>query len=213
METLKKTELVPAPAPAPQPVASRGGGNNSGGGNSGGSGGGGGGGGGDHTEGGAFPIYVITAANFYCEVKLDEYNFQFSVEAQVLEACSWVLERFKNIGHPELELIMFSDCRDQSPSFGSTLLVSVKGEDPNKAAVIFSHVVLANIGFYNESPKMEAILHQQLERIEGEQKKVEAQQAQNVKDMQFLDTLKKEITKPKGAKGKTKKSKPVNKKK
>ena len=59
------------------------------------------------------------------------------------------------------------------PFLSSTMIVHLKGTDPSKGFFPFTHIVLANQGFYNESRKMEILLNQDLEAIKQDQIKNE----------------------------------------
>lgn len=111
------------------------------------------------------PTYIVTSANWSANVPIDEYNAQFDLESQIMEAATRAIESFKGL-REEPKLNMFPDFRGEEPLLGTTLLVHPEGIDPDEAAVVFSHMCLGNAGLYPESIAMEKTLHEQVEEIE-----------------------------------------------
>ena len=119
------------------------------------------------------PVWSVHGVNWHVDVPLDEFNAQFGVEDQAYEVASKALWAFKGNDNG---IFIVLDEGESVPFLSSTMIVHIKGTDPNKGVFPFTHIVLANQGFYNESRKMEVLLNQDLEAIKQDQIKNEEAQ-------------------------------------
>jgi predicted ATP-grasp superfamily ATP-dependent carboligase len=159
-----------------------------------------------NTEPDQLPIFIITSSNWTMEVPLNEYNVQFDVEAQVMECATAAMEVFYNIKDTH-KLVMNADSKGDEPFLGATLLAHPKGFDPENAAVVFTHVCLANMGLYKESVKMQEILEEQIKKLREKQEKEKKEKAkQHKKSLETFDVLKKELDSKKKLTKKAKKT-------
>jgi hypothetical protein len=130
------------------------------------------------------PVWVVHGINWHVEVPMGEFDVDLcpkmlkslgttQQEMEAYEAASKALWTFK--GHDTgLFLVMEND--ETVPLLATTMIVHLKGTDPNKGLVPFTHIVLANQGCYNEARKMEGILNKNLEAIrQDDLKNLEAQ--------------------------------------
>lgn len=124
-------------------------------------------------EEGVLPVWEIHGVNWHIDVPLDAYNAQFDAELQAYEAASMALMVFKGSEHARGDIFLVMDSQDPAPLLSTVMLAYLKGTDPNKGFTPFTYVVLANQGFYNDSRKMEALLHQELESTKQDQIKNE----------------------------------------
>lgn len=138
------------------------------------------------------PVYVVTGSNFTIEIPMDEYNAQFDTEDQCLEAATRAIEVFKR-QRDDFHIVMNADCRDQSPSVGATLLVHLKGTDPEQASVVFTHTCLGNTGYYNDSIVMEAELNRQIAILKAQHEEREKAEKKLAEDLKMFDSLKKDM--------------------
>ena len=199
---MNTTLLKPAPIVGPEPLPSVA----YGGGSGGGSGDGGNHittGGGSNSAGAQLPVYIVSGVNWSCEIAIDEFNAQFEQGLQLMEAATRAVEVFKGVRTPPPELILFPHCQGQKPQMGTVLLVTLKGGDPKRAAVIYTHVCLANTGFYADSVKMEQLFlqqHQQALALQAESLKQQEAAAREV--AVFQQARAKMLAKQKGLKSK-----------
>ena len=121
-------------------------------------------------EAAQLPVWSVHGVNWHVDVPLTEYNAQFSIEDQAYEAASMALWAFKGNDNG---IFIVLDEGESIPFLSSTMIVHIKGTDPSKGFFPFTHIVLANQGFYNESRKMEILLNQDLEAIKQDQIKNE----------------------------------------
>ena len=119
------------------------------------------------------PVWSVHGTNWHLDVPLDEYNSEFDKETQAYEAASIALWSFK--GHDNGLFIVMEEGED-IPLLGTAMIVHLKGTDPTKGFFPFTHVILANQGFYNESRKMELVLNEDLEAMKQDQIKNEEAQ-------------------------------------
>lgn len=140
------------------------------------------------------PTFVITGTNWTMEVQLDEYNAQFDIQSQVLEAASRAIETLKQ-QREDYYCVMNADSQNEKPEIGTTILVHPKGSDPENAAIIFTHVCFANMGLYPESMKMEKLLNEQIAELRAKAEAQQKQEEQLAKDLKNFDGLKKEFGK------------------
>lgn len=141
------------------------------------------------------PIYIITSSNWTMEVPMDEYNSQFDIHSQVIEAATRAIEFFKGC-REDVKIIMNPDSRDEEAFLGTTVLVHPKGANPDEAAIVFTHVCLANIGFYKESFLTEELLQKQIAEItkkQEEEEKEKRKMNQLTDSLKDFDSLKKEM--------------------
>jgi len=155
------------------------------------------------------PCFVVTSANWTAEIFLDEYNAQFPLENQIFEAATRAVETFQNKRN-DFEIKLNPDSVGEKPLLGTTLLVHLKNTDPEKAAVVLTHICLADFGNYEDSKSCEKIFKLQLEELkkqqeENERLKKELEEFDAFKE-QVLEKQKKEVKKTK----KTKKKKSDN---
>jgi hypothetical protein len=139
------------------------------------------------------PIIIITGANWTMEIPLDEYNAQFNLEAQMMEASSRAIETLKGQRDEELHVVMNPDSKEEAPTIGMTILAHLKGTNPEEAKVIFTHVCLANMGMYNESMKMEALLTKQIAELREKAQSKQKEQEKHEADLKMFDNLKKDF--------------------
>ena len=150
------------------------------------------------------PTYIITSSNWTMEAQMDEFNSNFEIEAQIMEAATIAVEVFKGIKDKPF-IKMNADSINDEPFMGTTVLVHLKGSDPDDSAVVFTHVCYANMGFYKESLVLQKALEKQIEDIQNTQLEKEAQRKkENDQSMQMFDELKKELAAKKKSKTKKK---------
>jgi hypothetical protein len=143
------------------------------------------------------PIFIVAGANWTCEVKLDEDDVTFPLESQMMEAATKAIEVFKGATQSDAFTIT-SD--EESPYIGVTVHVSPKGGDPEKGMFVYSHVALANGGFYKDSMKAFSAIKKLATQFEKENK--EASTKLN-KDIKNFDKMKRDFKpkKPRKKKG------------
>jgi len=150
------------------------------------------------------PIYVITSSNWTMEVQMDEYNSNFDIESQIMEAGTIAVEVFKGIKDKPF-IQMNPDSGNDEPYMGTTMLIHPKGADPDDAAVVFTHVCYANVGLYKESFELQKTLEKQIEDIQKSQLEKELQRKkEHDQSLQMFDELKKELAAKKKIKKKKK---------
>lgn len=149
------------------------------------------------------PVYIITAPNWTMEVALDEYNAQFSKEDQLLEAATRAVEVFKMM-REDCRIVMNPDSRDENPQLGTTILVHLKGTNPDAAANILTHVCMGNTGLYKDAAVMEAAFTKQVAEMRQKQQEREKQAQRQAQEAQDLDQMKTEILRKKPSKRKKK---------
>lgn len=120
------------------------------------------------------PVWVVHGMNWHVDVPLDEYNASFDKETQAYEAASIAMWVFK--GNEKEGVFLVMEEGETIPYLGTTMIVHLKGTDPTKGFFPFTHVILANQGFYNESRKMEVLLNADLEALKQDQIKNEEAQ-------------------------------------
>lgn len=142
------------------------------------------------------PVWTVHGVNWHIDIPLDEMNAQFDQETQAYEAASMALMVFKGSPYARQDtfLVMDEEGEGVFPLLSTTMIVHLKGTDPNKGFVPFTYIVLANQGFYNESRKMEALLHQDLEAIKQDQ--IKNENARKALDEE-LKKLKNQLNPPK----------------
>jgi len=139
------------------------------------------------------PVYIITSSNWTMEVQMNEYNAQFDIESQIMEAATTAVEVFKGVKE-EPPMIMNPDSKDEEPFMGTTLLVLPKGADPDDPAIIFTHVCFSNAGFYKESNELEKTLENQLFEIKKKQNiEQEKREQERQESLKMFEALKKQI--------------------
>lgn len=134
------------------------------------------------------PVYIVTSTNWTMEVPLDEYNAQFDKESQLFEAATRAVEVFK-LMREDCRIVMNPDSRDENPFLGTTVLVHLKGTNPETAAVIFTHVCLGNTGLYKDAKVMEEELQRQIEVLRKKQEAREELEKKLSKQAQMLPDL------------------------
>jgi hypothetical protein len=102
------------------------------------------------------PIFIVEGANWKAEVGMDEYNCQFSLEEQALEAATKAIEAFKGIENGVF--VRVTNDNENTPFLGPMVRIYVKTENPKNDMVAFSHIVLGNGGFYSDSIEMLGVL-------------------------------------------------------
>lgn len=129
-------------------------------------------------------IWCVNGINWTAEVKLDKYNLEFDDETQSFEAASWALAAFKGKDKHGVEIVM--DAGEDIPLLSTVMICFLKGTDPEKGFTPFTHVILANEGYYKESAKMQQILEKDLEEIKQNQIKEEQEQAKIAEQVKKL---------------------------
>lgn len=119
------------------------------------------------------PVWSVHGMNWHVDVPMDEYNASFDNETQAYEAASIALMVFRGSEHAQKDIFIVMSEGESIPYLGTTMIVHLKGTEPVKGFFPFTHVILANQGFYNESRKMEALLNADLEAIKQDQIKNE----------------------------------------
>lgn len=133
------------------------------------------------------PVWIVHGVNFHVDVPLDEMNAQFDTETQVYEAASQALMVFKG-KHESLFIVM--DEGEEIPYLGTTLICHLKGTRPEKGVFPFTHIVLANQGFYEESRRMEQALNAE---IEAEKETQIKEERERLEVRAQINNLKKDI--------------------
>jgi hypothetical protein len=134
------------------------------------------------------PIFVITGTNWTTEIQLDEFNAKFDNETQIHEAATRAIEVFKMM-REDARLIMNPDSRLENPQLGTTVLVHLKGTDPENALVVITHVCLGNIGLYKEAAEMENVFNKQVEQMRKLQQEQEARQTKVEKEIKDFEKI------------------------
>lgn len=150
------------------------------------------------------PVWTVHGVNWQIDIPLDEFNAQFPPEMQGLEAATKAVAIFKGKGPADAVIKM--DEGEDKPFLGPTMLVHLKDTDPTKGFIPFTHVILANDGFYKDSMEMAEVLKKQLEAIAEEEKKNPAFQKQIEEQAKLFDAFK-EVVKEQAKKKSKKKSK------
>ena len=152
------------------------------------------------------PIYTVTSSNWSIDIQMDEYNAAFDLQHQIMEAGTRAVEIFKGTrGGPELK--MFPDYKDEEPYLGTTILVHPVETDPEEAAIVFTHVCLANMGLYKESIILSEVLEKQITALQEKQIEEEEKKKDLDKSLKSFDALKKEMEEKSKKAPKTKKKK------
>jgi hypothetical protein len=118
------------------------------------------------------PVWTIHGANWQVDIPLNEYNAQCEPEMQAMEAASKAIMVFKG-KCPEDGLMIRLDEGEETPFIGPTMIAHLKDTDPTKGFIPFTHMILANEGFYGEADKMKALFEMQIEAIKQDQIKNE----------------------------------------
>lgn len=118
------------------------------------------------------PVWTVHGTNWEVDIPTSEYNAQFDLETQAYEAASKALMVFKG-KCPEDGLLIRLDEGETVPYLGPTMIVHLKDTDPSLGVIPFTHMVLANEGFYDEANKMKALFEMQIEAIKQDQIKNE----------------------------------------
>lgn len=137
------------------------------------------------------PTYIITSSNWTMEVPMDDYNSQFDINAQVMEAATRAIEVFRGIKYEGLQITMQPECQNEEPFLGTTILVHPKGSSSENAAVVFTHVCLANMGLYKDSNELEKILEGQMKQILDEEQKEKEHKNKISNELKKLNSSKK----------------------
>lgn len=137
------------------------------------------------------PVWSIHGVNWSVDIPLDEDTASLDRDTQAYEAASKALWAFKGNDNG---FYIVMDEGETIPLLSSTMIVHLKGTDPNKGIMPFTHIVLANQGFYNESRKMEQLLNADLEAIKQDQIKNEDAQRKLIDQ---IKNLKKNLEPPK----------------
>jgi hypothetical protein len=156
------------------------------------------------------PIYTVTSSNWSIDIQMDEHNAALDLQHQIMEAGTRAVEIFKGMrGGPELK--MFPDYKDEEPYLGTTILIHPVETDPEEAAIVFTHVCLANMGLYKESVILSEVLEKQITALQEKQLEEEEKKKDLNKSIKSFDALKKEMEeKSKKAPKIKKKKKPDN---
>jgi len=121
------------------------------------------------------PVWIIHGVNWHAVVPLDEYNASFDIETQAYEAASQAIWAFKGNDNG---IFLVVDEGEFVPLLSTTMIAHLKGTDPDKGLVPYTHIVLANQGFYDESRRMEVLFQKDLEIV---RQKIEAKLAEQRK--------------------------------
>jgi hypothetical protein len=136
------------------------------------------------------PVYTVTGANWDCDVQLDPDDAECTREIQVVEAATKAIEVFKGI--TENESFRITDDQD-APYLGATVHVRFKGTNPDKGFFVYSHIALANGGFYKDSFEAYKVISDEAKRLD-ELAKESQENIDNLKeDLKRFDRLKKDV--------------------
>jgi hypothetical protein len=116
------------------------------------------------------PVWTIHGSNWQVDVPLTEFNAQFDMETQAMEAATQAMMAYKNL-NAKLQIKL--DDGETIPYLGPTMIAHLQGTDPTQGLVPFTHMVLANEGFYKEAYAMRLLFEQQIEAIKQDQIKTE----------------------------------------
>lgn len=120
------------------------------------------------------PVWVVHGVNWRVEVPMNAYNAEFDDETQAYEAASAALLTFKGHQDARKDIFMVMSEGHDVPLLGTTMIVHKRNTDPSRGFFPFTHVILANQGFYRESVSMHALLHADLEEHKQAQLKHES---------------------------------------
>lgn len=110
-------------------------------------------------------IWTVHGVNWSVNIPLDEYNTSFDEETQMFEAASIATYVFKG---EDRGVFLTLDEGEEEPLLGPTMIVHLRRKDPAKyGKILFTHEVLANCGFYNDSKQMAKVLQDSLEEMEA----------------------------------------------
>jgi hypothetical protein len=137
------------------------------------------------------PVYIVTGANWTAEIGLDEYNAQFGKETQIQEAATRAIEVFKML-REDFRITMNAESRDENPKLGTTILVHLKGTNPESALVVLTHICLGDMGLYKEAYAMEQTFKAQVEQMKKRQQDREARDAKLNEEMKGISAAMKE---------------------
>jgi hypothetical protein len=132
------------------------------------------------------PVYLVAGANWDCEIQMDPDDAECTRDVQIVEAATKAVEVFKGI----IDNDTFKITDDQeSPYLGATLFVQLKGTNPDKGVFVFSHIALANGGFYKDSFDAYNIVAEEARKLD--QLAEESQESINnlKEDLKNLDRL------------------------
>lgn len=116
------------------------------------------------------PVFVVNGSNWSAEVELDEHNSQFDAEAQCMESSTRVIEALYG-DRDDVNILMKKGCEEEKPRLETTMSIYIKGYDKKDSAIVFTHICMANNGYYKDSIEMEKLLESQVEEISKKQKK------------------------------------------
>ena len=158
------------------------------------------------------PSLIVTGANWTCNVPVDARHAELDPTTQAVEAATRAVEVFKGLrNEPRIE--MMADYKNDSPALGTVLIVHVKGGDAQKFTLVYTHVCLANAGYYADSVKLHEILKEQTKQVLVEREKQQAAALQDAKDLVLFEKLKDAIVKKSGTKVPKNKKTPARKQK
>jgi hypothetical protein len=101
------------------------------------------------------------------------------------EAATRAVEAFKFI-REDCRILLNPESRNEKPKLGTTLLVHLKGTNPEEAAYILTHDCLGNTGLYAESMKMAKVFDEQVAVLRKRQQEREQREAEIAKDMKAI---------------------------
>ena len=145
------------------------------------------------------PLYIVTGPNWTAEVPLNEFNAQFDKDTQMLEAATQAIEAFKLI-REDINLVKNPESRNEKLQLGTTVLVHLKGSNPEAAANILTHVCMGNIGLYGDAKIMEEEFNKQVVAMRQRQRENEEYNQKIAKESQTLELMKDEAMKKKAPK-------------
>lgn len=121
------------------------------------------------------PVWRIHGINWCLDVPLNAYNAEFDDETQANEAASIAVAVFKG---EDYGIFIVMEEGETEAMLGPTMIAVKHGAKVDEAYIPFTHVILANCGYYGESVTMEKVLNEELESIkEADIKNAAAQDA------------------------------------
>ena len=140
------------------------------------------------------PVYIVTCSNWTIEVPLDAYNAQFSKEAQMDEAATRALEAYE-LKREDIRIVMNPESRDENPKVGTTVLVHLKGTNPDDALVVCTHTCLGNTGLYKKAAVVEKLFNEQVAEMRKRQKEQETKQTKLEEEIKNFEQFQQEVKK------------------
>jgi hypothetical protein len=154
------------------------------------------------------PVYIVHGSNWECEVPLNEYNAQFDADTQAMEAATQAIAAFKG---KENGIFIKLDKDEKEPFIGTALIVHLKGEEPTRGRMPYTHMALANDGFYKDATIMYVKLMEQMQMLAAEELKQQINAIALQEQLKNFDKLNKAINKVKTKKGQKPNKKGKNK--